>query len=212
MKIFHFVLIVILYNFMTITKASDKEFMKVQIFKMPEMVETSSITTAGHYILSSHLVRSLLKLDKVGSIQADLVTKWISSHDKKEWTFTIGNEKFSNGESITTNDVVNSINRQIKFKTGVHFPFTEIEEAQAINEKEFKVKLKNSRNDFIYDLTKPEFGVLYSSDQKKEKNHLELKVTSGPYYLSKKDGYDYTLIKNPFFKADVRNIKNVILF
>lgn len=178
---------------------------RAQIFKMPEIVELSSVTTAGHYILSSHLVRPILKLDKFGKIQADIATKWESSKDHKTWTFTIGQQKFSNGDLITVEDIVRSLERQIKIGTGVHFPFSEIESVKATGTNTFQIVLKNARNDLIYDLSKPEFGVLYKSDYSAEKGALKLNVTSGPYSLSEKQGLTYKLKKNKFFTADVKN-------
>lgn len=182
-----------------------------QIFKMPEVVETAAVTTAGHYILSSHLVRPILKLDKFGKIQSDIGLKWEHSVNLKIWTITIGSEKFSNGEPITVNDIVQSIKRQMKFKTGVHFPFSEIVNVTEVSSTMFQVELKHPRNDFIYDLTKPEFGVLHKTDYSLDKNLLKFVITSGAYSLEKKENSTYYLTKNVYFKSDVKNTKDLII-
>lgn len=211
MKQIFLILITIIQLVDVYAMASTNNIIRAQIFKMPEVVDLASVTTAGHYILSSHLTRPLLKLDKFGKIQSDLVLKWIPSKDFKTWEFHLANEKFSNGETITSNDVFNSLQRQLKFQTAVHFPFTEINEVKIINDKTFSITLKNARNDFIYDLTKPEFGVVYTTDAKSDKNQQEFKITSGPYYLSKKNNYQYILKKNPYFKTDVQNNLDLII-
>ena len=182
-----------------------EDHIKAQIFKMPETPEVAAVTTAGHYILVSHLVRSLTKLDRLGKIQSDIATRWSHSPDHKTWTLKIGEAKFSNGEEIKPKDVVDSVLRQMKFKTGVHFPFSEIESIVAIDSSTVKIKLQSPRNEFIYDLSKPEFGVLHHSDSNAEKNKLSFKISSGPYSLESSREQTFKLKRNKFFLADVQN-------
>jgi len=181
------------------------------VFKMPEAVEPAGVTTAGHYILASHLVRSLTKLDKFGKIQGDIAARWEHSADRKTWTIKLAPAQFSDGKPILAADVVASIERQRKFGTGVHFPFAEITGLKATAADEVEIKLREARNDFIYDLSKPEFGVLTAADAARARNELSLAISSGAYYLAKHRGSTYSLKRNPYFKAGVQNELELVM-
>jgi hypothetical protein len=177
---------------------------RAQIFSLPKQVETGAITTAAHYILASHLVRSLTKVDKFGRIQPDVAVSW-KSKDKTTWTIDIGKEKFSNGDPITAADVLQSIQRQQKLGSGVHFSFSEISSIKVLKEYTIEIVLKNPSNDFVFDLGKPEFGILHKSDQNAKKNELKLSITSGAYFLHSKTNTAFYLKRNLNFNADVNN-------
>lgn len=183
---------------------------KADIFKMPEVVELSAVTTAGHYILSAHLVRCLTKVDRFGKIQSDLAKRWVHSNDHKTWRFWIGEEKFSNGDQIQPTDVVASIQRQIVLGTGVHFPFSEILKVYLDDEKAIVILLKTPRTDFIYDISKPEFGVLHKSDALSKKGQLNFSISSGPYFISEKKNDFFYLKRNKYFLTDVQNEADLI--
>jgi hypothetical protein len=185
--------------------AKGDYLMKAHIFKMPDFVEPSSVTTAGHYILAYHIVRSLTKLDKYGKIQSDIAIKWHNSDDRRTWTLTIGKSQFSNGEFITATDVAETIKRQVKFGSGVHFNFKEIKGVKVQGSDSVIIELENPRNDFIYDLSKPEFGVLYKNDYKSEKNAAKFEISSGAYALQSHSGHHYKLKRNQYFLNDIGN-------
>ena len=190
--------------------AEAKEPLKVDVFQMPADVELSAVTTAGHYILASHLVRPLTKVDKFGRIKGDLARSWQFSEDRKVWKIQLVDAKFSNGERITSADVVRSIQRQISHGTGVHFPFGEIKSVKDLGGDSLEIELRNQRNDFIFELAKPEFGILHKQDASSEKGKAQFKVTSGPYFLSSKDGTTYSLKRNTFYTEDARNNADLI--
>jgi len=181
------------------------------IFKMPEYVELSAVTTAGHYVLAHHLIRSLTKLDKFGKIQGDIAQKWQLSRDRKTWTITLGDSLFSNGEKITAADVVASIDRQRRLKGGVHFAFSEISSVKQLGSNSLQVTLHSPRNDFIFALSKPEFGVLHKSDIHAPRAGGKFTVTSGAYTLVAKEGTAFRLKRNPHFKLETRNEEELVL-
>lgn len=187
------------------------QILKVNVFKMPEVVELAAVTTAGHYIISSHLVRTLTKLDKFGKIQSDLATKWHHSDDHKTWQIWIGNAKFSNGEEIKATDVVDSIQKQLALKTGVHFPFSEIEKVSLNQDNSVTIKLKTPRTDFVYDLSKSEFGVLHKSDVLAKKGESGFAISSGPYFILKREASEYHLKRNRYFKSEQGNDLDLII-
>ena len=190
--------------------AEAKAPLKVDVFQMPAEVELSAVTTAGHYILASHLVRPLTKVDKFGRIKGDLAKSWHFSDDRRVWKIQLVEAKFSNGEKIVASDVVSSIRRQISHATGVHFPFVEIKSIKELGQDAVEIELKSPRNDFIFELAKPEFGVLYKSDVAAEKGKAQFKVTSGPYYVSSKEGTTYSLKRNTNYTEDAKNNADLV--
>lgn len=182
-----------------------------QIFLMPEAVEPASVTAAGHYILAHHLVRPLTKLDKFGKIQGDLAIKWQHTTDRKTWTLTLGEAKFSNGDAITSADVLASVERQKKLGGGVHFKFSDIVKAEAPNATTVKFTLSGPRNDFIFDLSKPEFGVLHKSDAGAVRGAASFAVSSGAYFLARKEGRSYRLKRNPHYLSDAKNDLELVM-
>lgn len=184
---------------------------RAAVFSLPETLEPSQITTAASYIVVSHLVRPLTKLDKFGKLQADLAKSWFHSKDKLTWTIEIQNAKFSNGDPITASEVVETIKRQMRHNTGVHFSFSEIQSVKLIDQKKLAIELKSPRNDFIAELSKPEFGVLHKSDIVAEKNKAQFKVTSGPYYVHSEKGSTFHLKRNPHYQVDAKNGADLLL-
>ncbi|UOF01049.1 ABC transporter substrate-binding protein [Bdellovibrio reynosensis] len=184
---------------------------KANIFRIPEKVELAAISTAGHYILAAHLVVTLTKLDSSGNVEPGLAIKWSHTEDYKQWHLWLKQESFSNGAAIKPSDVVASIQRQTELKTGVHFPFAEIEKVYVDGEDSVVFHLKNSRTGFLYDLSKPEFGVLHESDVISKKGESKFSVSSGPYFLDRKDNNTYFLKRNLFYKSNVENEHDLIL-
>ncbi|MBX2986605.1 MAG: hypothetical protein KF802_01795 [Bdellovibrionaceae bacterium] len=181
------------------------------LFKMPETIELSSITTAGHYILSSHLVRSLTKINKVGDIEGDLAASWTINDGQLDYKFILKDSKFSNGEPISADDIVESIKRQIKMKTAVHFNFERIKDVKALSGNEIQISLKSRDVNFLFDLSKPEFGVLHRNDRMLGKNLLKFSISSGPFSLEKKEDSIYYLKANEYFVGYPRAPKKICL-
>lgn len=181
------------------------------IFGVPQNIEPSSVTNAGHYILSMHVMRTLTKLNKVGDIVGDLATNWSSTNDKKRWTITINHSEFSDGSEVKSSDVVASIRRQIALKSAVHFDFSQIKKIESENDKTITIVLKNPNSHFAFDLSKPEFGILHRTDVSKEKGLLTFKITSGPYFLIEIKNKCYYLKRNFYYMSDVLNNEDLTI-
>lgn len=184
---------------------------RAQIFSLPAAVEPSAVTTAGHYILSTHVLRSLTKIDRVGNIKGDLAKKWETSENRLAWSIELAPAKFSNGDLILASDVVASIKRQMKYGSGVHFKFSQIKSVEVINDRKLEIKLLVPNANFAYDLSKPEFGVLHESEVGKDKGELIFRISSGPYYVKKSEGNIYYLERNTHYLEDVRNEHSLVI-
>ena len=112
------------------------------IFSISKTLDTSMITTAGQFIVLSNVVRPLIKLNSQAQIEGDLVESWEISEDSTLFQFTISKgAKWSNGELITSDDVIKSLERQRSLNTANHFHFSSIKSLTKINPTQFTVKL-----------------------------------------------------------------------
>lgn len=102
---------------------------------------------------------SLWKHDDQGSLQADLVEKFVVSSDQKSYTITIIDKaRWHSGEKLTTDDIIFTINtiKDARFKSPWRRYFIGVE-AEKISDTEFKLSLKEPYSLFLEHLT---FGIL----------------------------------------------------
>lgn len=178
-----------------IGKTVENNIFRVSVFPATEF-DPASIKTAGQFIVLHQLIRPLTKLDKVGQIEGDLVESWRIKDDFKSFIFKIkADAKWSDGSAIRSIDVKDSLQRQLRLNTSNHFNFNIIENIAVINELEFSIKLKSSNSLFIRQVSYPEFGIVKIKD-----DAPDLTVTSGAYFLSKKDDKEILIEKNHYYK------------
>lgn len=181
------------------------------LFSFPAELDPAAITSAGSYIILSHLLRSPTKLTKDGQIVGDLIEKWEVDKTKTQWKFFIKKDSyFSDGNQITSTNFVESYNRQVRMNTAIHFNFAKIKSISIINIQEFEIKLKTPIAGFLFDLAKPEFGVLPSVESTKDINKLTFKITSGPYHISHLKKDDTHLEVNSYY-PESENIRPLLL-
>lgn len=170
----------------------------MDIFPFDDHLSISSIKSASEYIILKHLSRNILDTLKDGSLAGDLVESWKISKDFKEFKFTIReNQKFSNNETITVDNIVSSISTQLKSKSTIHFDFNKIKSIDKTSQNEFQITLKDPTPRFLHKLAHPEFGILYPGKE-------TFKITSGCYSLEKIEKNKAKLKLNKFCP----NIKN----
>lgn len=67
--------------------------------------------TSGKTFTYMGVAETLIAIDKAGELEPKLATEWSVSDDKKVWTLTLRDGvKFSDGEALTADAVVNSLN------------------------------------------------------------------------------------------------------
>ncbi|MFK7944685.1 MAG: ABC transporter substrate-binding protein, partial [Paracoccaceae bacterium] len=111
---------------------------------------------------------SLVEVGQDNTAQPGLAESWEASADAKTWRFTIrSGVEFSNGKSLTTEDVINSVNthRGEDSKSGAKGVFAGIEDVKADgNVVEFT--LKDGNADFPFLLTDYHMNVVPTVDGK----------------------------------------------
>ena len=184
--------------------SADSKSLTAHVFTTPDQIELSEITNAGHYILATHLVRTLTKLDKLGNVQPNLLKKW-TKISSKQWLLELDNLRFSNGEQIKSDDVISSIKRQMKIANAIHYNFNNFKTLKKIADRKIVITLNKENSNLIYDFSKPEFGVLHRTDYLVPKNQMKFKITSGPYSIKNIKFFDYYLTRNTYYSNDVEN-------
>ncbi len=90
-------------NFNTVT---------IGINAFPKNLDPSGVGTSLNTILSANLFDPLVKISEAGQIQPCIAEFWTESADKKQITFKLREDiKFTNGDVLTADDVVFTINR-----------------------------------------------------------------------------------------------------
>ena len=112
---------------------------------------------------------SLVEVGQDDSAQPALAESWEASSDAKEWRFKLrSGVEFSNGKSMTTEDVIASINvhRGEDSKSGAKGVFAGIEEVTADGNDTVVVKLGDGNADFPFLMTDYHMNIVPSEDGK----------------------------------------------
>lgn len=175
-----------------------QEPFNITVFSIGDHLDTSSVKTAGQYIVLHHLVRPLTSYTPEGLIQGELLKSWKVKESGKRYILKINlNQKWSDGSSITVQDVEKSLRRQIKLNTAIHFNFSSIEKLGVISNDELEIVLKNRNVLFIRELAFPEFGVVKENSD----GSMNLKVTSGAYSVKEFNDKGVLLSRNKYFDS-----------
>jgi MarR-like DNA-binding transcriptional regulator SgrR of sgrS sRNA len=109
--------------------------------------------------------------------------------------------RFSNGRTITSQDVEFSFRRLMAKQPAGHFSANNLIEAiRVISPTQFEIELKEKTSAFLYLLSTPEMGIVPKEDCDSLRAIKDLKITSGPYTVDGAPREDQiTLKKNPYF-------------
>ena len=138
---------------------------------------------------------SLLKYDSDLNLIGDLASDYEISKDGMSWTFTIKPDiKFSNGETVTAEDVV--FTYDMLKKDGIAFDLGFIDTIQIIENDKVKFNLKEPRITFVSQLTEiPIVPAKYYDE-----NYTNNPIGSGPYMVKEyKKGEQVIFEKNPYY-------------
>jgi ABC-type transport system substrate-binding protein len=169
--------------------------------QLSNKLDPKSIQYTHEFQILENLVSRLITLDENGIYQLDLASQF-EEVSPTEYMVQIKERHFSNGEVITSEDVRQSLTRSLKDGSS-HIEFRNIlDKIEIVDSKKLKIILKKPSKSFHYYFSLPDTGVLHSSQYKKDVLLAQdfIKVSSGPYLYSEKDG-EYFLKKNINFKS-----------
>ena len=159
----------------------------------------SATYNATYMIAVSRAFRdSLIEVGQDNSASPALAESWEASDDATEWRFKLRKGvEFSNGKSLTTEDVINSINthRGEDSKSGAKGVFEAITEVSADGKDTVVVKLAAGNADFPFLMTDYHMTIVPTVDGKADVN---TKHGTGTYLLKDfEPGVRTTFEKNP---------------
>lgn len=77
----------------------------------PWELKSKEPTVGGYAFTRMGITETLISINKAGELAPQLATEWSVSDDKKVWTFSLRKDvKFSDGEALTADAVINSLN------------------------------------------------------------------------------------------------------
>ncbi len=159
----------------------------------------SATYNATFMIVVSRAFRdSLVEVGQDNSASPALAESWEASDDATEWRFKLRKGvEFSNGKSLTTEDVINSINthRGEDSKSGAKGVFEAIEDVTADGKDTVVVKLASGNADFPFLMTDYHLTIVPTVDGKPDVNS---KHGTGTYLLKDfEPGIRASFEKNP---------------
>lgn len=141
---------------------------------------------------------SLVEVGQDNSAQPGLAESWESSDDAKSWRFKLRKGvEFSDGKSLTTEDVINSINvhRGEESKSGAKGVFAGISDVKADGSDVVVVDLAEANADFPFLMTDYHMNVVPTKDGKAD---VLSSIGTGLYLLKEFDpGVNAKLERNP---------------
>lgn len=171
-----------------------KSSVVVGITQEPGTFDPHTVVAAGDREIIFNIFDGLYKFDSNGSLYPALATGCDISEDCKEFVFTIReNVKFHNGNLMTTDDVVYSINRMIENDASYAELINNVEK---ISDTQVKVTLNESNCEFLALMN---FGII----PKDVEDIAKTPIGTGPFafkeYLV---GQSVTLVKNENYWKD----------
>lgn len=180
-------------------KIYDQLIVSITPIHLP--IDLAKVRSIASYITLVQLGRSLVKRDSGMQVSGDLAESWEINSAQTKFTFQLSSgNRFSSGDPISAEDVVCSLQRQMKLNVAVHFDFSTISKISYIG-NEITIDLKSPNPRFIQQMVHPEFGVLNKKNCLSDIDQLDFSITSGPYFMSKdKPSNGVILTRNPYFK------------
>jgi len=185
-------------NFNTVT---------IGINAFPKNLDPSGVGTSLNTILSANLFDPLVKISEAGQIQPCIAEFWTESADKKQITFKLREDiKFTNGDVLTADDVVFTINRYLATPLGTGGTRF-ISKVTKIDE--FTVQIDRPTNfSKIYEYISSVYIVPQRIVEADVENFDKNPVGSGAYkYFSTQAGQGYTLEANSNYFEGAPKIK-----
>lgn len=154
-------------------------------------------------ILHSTLLKKTPELDIVG----DFAESYEVSDDALTWTFNLRDDyKFSNGESVTAEDV--KFSYEMLKEDGIHWDLTFLKEIEIKDEKTIVFHLSEPRSTFFAQLTE----IVILPKDHYDDNYSENPIGSGPYKLVQWDKDQQAIFEvNPHYAGKKPHFKKFTL-
>jgi len=151
---------------------------------------------------------TLFGTDVQGLVTPQMVEKYDVSKDRKTWTFQLRDGlQFHDGQTVTSEDVIASIERWGKRDTMGERLMSLMEAIEPVDAKTFRMKLKEPYGLVLESLGKPSGYVLFIMPKRAARTPVDKQITdytgSGPFIFAKdewKPGEKVVYLKNARYK------------
>ncbi|MEM7505488.1 MAG: ABC transporter substrate-binding protein [Pseudomonadota bacterium] len=152
-----------------------------------DSLDPATWNATGMIVVGRAVRDSLVEVGQDNTAQPGLAESWEASADAKTWRFKLrSGVEFSNGKSLTTEDVINSINvhRGEDSKSGAKGVFAGIDDVQADGKDVVVVSLSGGNADFPFLMTDYHMNMVPTVDGKAD---VLSKIGTGLYTLEEFD-------------------------
>lgn len=173
-------------------------------------LKPEDISTIALYHVHRNLWGSLLAdSDTEGEGLANITAL---SEDKRSYTITLkAGARFSNGQLISSEDVIASINRLRAHQKAGHFNANKvIEKISALSETAVQIDLHRPTPSLPYLLSIPELGIVPRESISEDGKLISCAITSGAYTVLESSEQVLTLKKNPHFVAYSKEAPDIV--
>lgn len=176
-------LVITLISCNEVTISRDNVFIPYVITGHPNPLK---IMYSGDWAVSNHLWSPLLDFKSDGSYEPVLAEKWTRSTDGLTWDFKLRKDlKWSDGSPITTQQVIESLNRS---RNGTsHTDFSRLIKKISITKNNLiRFELKKFIPQFLLGLTYSDWSITSSNSFNEDDKNFEIinyRKLSGPYRL-----------------------------
>lgn len=163
----------------------------------------NEFTTLG---ITEHIYNTLLTLDENGLPKGELAKEFQYLSDTEILLTIRENVKFHNGETLTVDDVIFSINRMLQNPSGKVL-LNELKEVKKISSNQVILVLKEPSTSFLGKLTLPGAAILNKKYVESGKDIGFSPMGTGPYKFSKWKDSDTLCLESfkEYFKGSPKN-------
>jgi peptide/nickel transport system substrate-binding protein len=198
----------LLANPLSARAAPDERVLRIAPHSNLTIIDPIWTTT---YIARNHgymIYDTLFGTDAQGRIQPQMVDKWEISKDGKTWTFTLRDGlAFHDGKPVTSEDVIASLARWGKRDSMGEMLMSFVTGMQAVNDRTFRMTLKESYGLVLESLGKPSSNVPFIMPRRVAETPADRQIDdltgSGPFIFKRDDwkpGEKVVYLKNPNYK------------
>jgi peptide/nickel transport system substrate-binding protein len=172
-------------------------------YEEPLSLDPASTADGGSTYVHEQVFDCLVKTDETGlKLVPALAEKWDISPDGLEYTFYLRDAKFSNGEPITSEDVVFSLGRAADTKISPYASlFSAVSHIEALDAKTVKITLKEPTAAFLSYVAVYTASIVPKAAFEADPDHFASKsVGSGAFMVDKYiRGDKVVLVPNPYY-------------
>lgn len=154
----------------------------------------------GSIFVIPQIFDTLVRPGKTGlDLEPGLAESWEVSADGLTYTFNLRDAKFSNGDPVTMDDVVYSVERAMSKDSAGAFAFESVNKVEAVDAKTLKITLKAPTAPFLSDIAYYVASIVPKKIVEADKSGFSTKpIGTGPFMIEKYSrGEEIVLVPNP---------------